>query len=147
MITLINDRQHPGLLWGSYGLSGTKDCCSSGLVLLNDRSMKLSWFSLSHRNESSLELEYAVSHQGPPPRYFVSDCFWPGSVQSRRWAHNISSDFKKYFPASEFLGRTEIRVSEILGGCEERRGPVTRTLKLLEAESGVITIKLDIQLF
>ena len=54
--------------------------------------------------------------------------------------------FKNIF-ASEFLGRTEIRVSEILGGCEERRGPVTRTLKLLEAESGVITIKLDIQLF
>ena len=31
--------------------------------------------SCSFRNESSLELEYAVPHQGPPPRYFVSDCF------------------------------------------------------------------------
>ena len=47
----------------------------------------------------------------------------------------------------EFLGRTEIRVSDIVGGCEDRRGPVTRTLKLLEAESGVISVKLDIQLF
>ena len=47
----------------------------------------------------------------------------------------------------EFLGRTEIKISDIVGGCEERRGPVTRTLKLLEAESGVISVKLDIQLF
>ena len=47
----------------------------------------------------------------------------------------------------EFLGRTEIKISDIVGGCDERRGPVTRTLKLLEAESGVITVKLDIQLF
>ena len=27
------------------------------------------------RDESSLELEYAVPHQRPPPRYFVSDSF------------------------------------------------------------------------
>ena len=51
------------------------------------------------------------------------------------------------FNFQEFLGRTEIRVSDIVGGCEDRRGPVTRTLKLLEAESGVISVKLDIQLF
>jgi len=47
----------------------------------------------------------------------------------------------------EFLGRTELRVGDVVAGCEERRGPVTRTLKLLEAESGVITVKLDIQMF
>ena len=55
-------------------------------------------------------------------------------------------------------------MGDIVSGCEERRGPVTRyraeywfgqgvanilfrTLKLLEAESGVITVKLDIQMF
>ena len=54
---------------------------------------------------------------------------------------------RDYFSPDEFLGRTEIRVSDVLGDNDERRGPVTRTLKLLEAESGVITVKLDIQLF
>ena len=58
--------------------------------------------------------------------------------------HYISNET---FNFQEFLGRTEIRVSDIVGGCEDRRGPVTRTLKLLEAESGVISVKLDIQLF
>ena len=54
---------------------------------------------------------------------------------------------RDYFSPDEFLGRTEIRIEEIIGECGERRGPVTRVLKLLEAESGVITVKLDIQLF
>eukprot|EP00092_Neocalanus_flemingeri_P031088 GFUD01033768.1.p1 GENE.GFUD01033768.1~~GFUD01033768.1.p1 ORF type:complete len:485 (-),score=138.51 GFUD01033768.1:275-1729(-) len=54
---------------------------------------------------------------------------------------------RDFFSPNEFLGRTEIRVGDIASGCEERRGPVTRTLKLLEAESGVITVKLDIQMF
>ena len=54
---------------------------------------------------------------------------------------------RDYFSPDEFLGRTEIRIEDIIDGCEERRGPVLRVLKLLEAESGVITVKLDIQLF
>lgn len=56
---------------------------------------------------------------------------------------------RDHFSPDEFLGRTEIKVSDMLeaGGWDDRPGPVTRTLKLLEAESGVITVKLDIQLF
>jgi len=54
---------------------------------------------------------------------------------------------RDFFSPNEFLGRTELRVGDIVSGCDERLGPVTRTLKLLEAESGVITVKLDIQLF
>ena len=41
----------------------------------------------------------------------------------------------------------EPRIEEIIEEREETQGPVTRVLKLLEAESGVITVKLDIQLF
>ena len=54
---------------------------------------------------------------------------------------------RDYFSPDEFLGRTEIRIMDVVGGCEERRGPVQRTLKLLETSSGVITIKLDVQLY
>jgi len=54
---------------------------------------------------------------------------------------------RDFFSPNEFLGRTELKVGDVVAGCEERRGPVTRTLKLLEAESGVITVKLDIQMF
>jgi len=54
---------------------------------------------------------------------------------------------RDFFSPNEFLGRTELRVGDVVAGCEERRGPVTRTLKLLEAESGVVTVKLDIQMF
>jgi len=54
---------------------------------------------------------------------------------------------RDFFSPNEFLGRTELKVGDMMSGWEERPGPVTRTLKLLEAESGVITIKVDIQLF
>lgn len=33
---------------------------------------------------------------------------------------------RDYFSPDEFLGRTEIRIGDIIDGCEERRGPVTR---------------------
>ena len=33
---------------------------------------------------------------------------------------------RDYFSPDEFLGRTEIRIEDIIEGCEERRGPVTR---------------------
>ena len=33
---------------------------------------------------------------------------------------------RDYFSPDEFLGRTEIRIEDIIDGCEERRGPVTR---------------------
>ena len=32
----------------------------------------------------------------------------------------------KLYSTLEFLGRTELRVGDIVSGCEERRGPVTR---------------------
>jgi len=54
---------------------------------------------------------------------------------------------RDFFSPNEFLGRSELRVADIVAGCEERRGPVTKTLKLLEAESGVLSVKVDIQLF
>jgi len=54
---------------------------------------------------------------------------------------------RDFFSPNEFLGRSELRVADIIAGCEERRGPVTKTLKLLEADSGVLSVKVDIQLF
>ncbi len=49
---------------------------------------------------------------------------------------------------AEFLGRTEIRLSQIL---DDKRasvgGPLTKKLPLLETETGMITLRLDVQLF
>jgi len=54
---------------------------------------------------------------------------------------------RDYFAPNEFLGRTELKVSDIVEECRVKMGPITRSVKLLEADSGLITIKLDIQLF
>lgn len=47
----------------------------------------------------------------------------------------------------EFLGRSEIRVSEIIQSTKNCRGPLTKHLQLREVETGIITLKLDLCLF
>jgi len=47
----------------------------------------------------------------------------------------------------EFLGRSEIRVSEIIQSTKNSRGPLTKHLQLREVQTGVITLKLDLCLF
>lgn len=32
---------------------------------------------------------------------------------------------RDFFSPNEFLGRSELRLADIIAGCEERRGPVT----------------------
>ena len=47
----------------------------------------------------------------------------------------------------EFLGRTEVRISDILQDSKIYRGPLIKRLPLYEVESGEIVLKLDLQLF
>lgn len=48
---------------------------------------------------------------------------------------------------SEFLGRTEIKLSTLLSDTNTRKGPVSMKLPLCETESGTVTIRIDIQHF
>ena len=51
---------------------------------------------------------------------------------------------------SEFLGRTEIRISDLIAEKFQQDhavGPITKKLPLYEADSGVVTVRLDLQLF
>lgn len=50
-----------------------------------------------------------------------------------------------HFP--DFLGRTEIRVKEILQESNEKRGPISKRLLLHEISSGEVVVKLDLQLY
>ena len=55
---------------------------------------------------------------------------------------------KDYFSPNEFLGRTEVRISSIIS--EKRStlgGPLTKKLALLETDTGMVTIRLDLQMF
>jgi len=54
---------------------------------------------------------------------------------------------RDYFSPNEFLGRTEVRVSDIVEDCKLYRGPLLKKLALHEVESGEILLKLDLQLF
>lgn len=49
--------------------------------------------------------------------------------------------------SKDFLGRTEIRVKEILTENSEKRGPIIKRLLLHEVECGEVIIKLDLQLY
>ena len=51
---------------------------------------------------------------------------------------------------AEFLGRTEIRLSDIWAEKQKQiggGGPLVKNLPLYETESGQITVRLDLQLF
>lgn len=51
------------------------------------------------------------------------------------------------FNWTEFLGRTEIRIADVLQDSKIYRGPLIKRLPLYEVESGEIVLKLDLQLF
>ena len=54
------------------------------------------------------------------------------------------------FSISEFLGRTEIRISDLIAEKSQQDhavGPITKKLPLYEADSGVVTVRLVLQLF
>ena len=60
--------------------------------------------------------------------------------------HRKCFDINLFF--SEFLGRTEICISSIMAEKKgSNGGPLTKKLTLLETESGMVTIRLDIQMF
>jgi len=49
--------------------------------------------------------------------------------------------------AVDFLGRTEVRIHDILKERSATKGPITKRLLLHEVESGEVVVKLDLQLF
>lgn len=48
---------------------------------------------------------------------------------------------------AEFLGRTEVRLSDVYQDSKIYRGPLLKRLALHEVETGEIIVKLDLQLF
>ena len=48
---------------------------------------------------------------------------------------------------TDFLGRTEIRIQDILKETRETKGPILKQLELHEVDSGKVELKLDLQLF
>lgn len=51
------------------------------------------------------------------------------------------------FSPNDFLGRTEMRVNDILTESRTRKGPITKRLLLHEVSSGEVVVKLDLQLY
>ncbi|KAF6040843.1 ITSN1 [Bugula neritina] len=51
------------------------------------------------------------------------------------------------FSPNDFLGRTELRVKDILRETREKRGPVMKYARLQEVNTGDIVVKLDLQLY
>lgn len=51
------------------------------------------------------------------------------------------------FRVEEFLGRAEVRVSDIMRDSRDSCGPITKRIKLHEVETGEVVLKLDLRLF
>lgn len=51
------------------------------------------------------------------------------------------------FTFPEFLGRTEVRVSDILESSSKTPGPISKRLILHEVDTGEVEVKLDLRLF
>lgn len=58
----------------------------------------------------------------------------------------IDANLLSSFRASDFLGRTEIRLAEIKKD-QGSKGPITKRLLLHEVPTGEIVVRLDLQLF
>ncbi|XP_050533281.1 intersectin-1 isoform X2 [Daktulosphaira vitifoliae] len=54
---------------------------------------------------------------------------------------------KGYYSPNEFLGRSEIRIMDIIQSTQCNKGPLTKLLQLREVLTGFITLKLDLCLF
>ncbi|XP_025096778.1 intersectin-1-like isoform X2 [Pomacea canaliculata] len=51
------------------------------------------------------------------------------------------------YSPNDFLGRTEVRVSEVQEEARIKKGPITKRLILHEVETGEVVVKLDLQLY
>ncbi|XP_035825622.1 intersectin-1 [Aplysia californica] len=51
------------------------------------------------------------------------------------------------YSPNDFLGRTEVRIKDVLDQSGDRRGPITKRLILHEVETGEVVVKLDLQLY
>ena len=49
--------------------------------------------------------------------------------------------------AVDFLGRTEVRVKDILAETQRGKAPITKRLLLHEVDTGEVIVKLNLQLF
>lgn len=76
------------------------------------------------------------------------DYFSPNGTPSRRsLSLKVSLFLLALLNRLEFLGRTEVRVSDIAEELKTNRGPLVKRLPLYEVASGEIILKLDLQLF
>lgn len=68
----------------------------------------------------------------------------PGILTLPRKKNNNNSDGGVL---ADFLGRTEVRVSEVQEEARIKKGPITKRLILHEVETGEVVVKLDLQLY
>ncbi|KAK3925091.1 Intersectin-1 [Frankliniella fusca] len=76
---------------------------------------------------------------GPSPQWNASMQFLVKDLQEDRLCITVFD--------REFLGRTEVRVSDILKSSSETPGPISKRLILHEVETGEVEVKLDLRLF
>nr|XP_054922113.1 intersectin-1-like isoform X2 [Dermacentor andersoni] len=54
---------------------------------------------------------------------------------------------RELFSPNDFLGRTEVRVWDIVQETRQTRGPITKQLRLYEVDQGEVVIRLDLHIF
>uniref|UniRef100_A0A1B6KVP3 Intersectin-1-like n=1 Tax=Graphocephala atropunctata TaxID=36148 RepID=A0A1B6KVP3_9HEMI len=92
-------------------------------------------------------------HRTPPALTTVqSDPRWNATMQFL--VKDLTEDVlcvtvldRGHFSPDEFLGRTEVRIADIVHLTQNSRGPIVKILPLHEVDSGEVTLKLDLRLF
>jgi hypothetical protein len=90
-----------------------------------------------------------VPQNGAPP---IPTIVWNYSMQFQ--LRNLDSEVLTFvvyglnlYCPDEFLGRAELKVTDILRETQNTNGPITKKLILHQVESGEIVVKLDLQMF
>ncbi|XP_066905736.1 intersectin-1 isoform X4 [Halyomorpha halys] len=128
--------------------------CMLKLIIMKGRFLEPSSFRGVHREvfcEVSMGSQESRTPAVPTPN--GSDPKWNTSMQFL--VKDLQEDVlcltvkdKGNFSPDEFLGRTELCVSDILSAIRSQgHGPITKVLKLHEVRSGEVTLKLDVHLF
>lgn len=81
---------------------------------------------------------------------YLPDGVWyslPNVLFISTWNSRVDFCYLSYFLVLDFLGRTELRLKDILKETREKRGPILKYAKLQEVPTGDVVVKLDLQLF
>ncbi|XP_054922114.2 intersectin-1 isoform X4 [Dermacentor andersoni] len=118
----------------------------------NYRNTEAKQMKVSGRCDPYCEVSMACQEHKTHVETATSSPQWNSSMQFlvrdlRRDVLCLTVFNRELFSPNDFLGRTEVRVWDIVQETRQTRGPITKQLRLYEVDQGEVVIRLDLHIF